>query len=717
MLISFTLIELIIIALVIAIGIILVSIPPKGETGHRSIIMFGYCLISSAVLYLAIIRDLVKPSFLLISLLYLILLELPTSVLFFSLEHLDSKKHSPTHGLALITLLPILLQFIFISRATRGFLFIDEPSKNFEIISATDLFGWLSLVYFVGILTAALVVIAYSIDFQLILRQNRAILIIWIAGVVSVLISMTNWSNLVPIAEPVLILLSFSIIGIAFTYYRAVFNVDRISQVYDNAILNDLRDGIIVLNRSDYVIEMNSAAEQITGLRKQEAYKKHIESIFPDWHRNNLDRASSDEMEFRGSVYIHPKWKYLSIRIMPMEKGDLKNNKILLLRDITNIKITDNARQYAREAMFVFLHSLFISYKDSPTIQEFLERALYQVLYTFSVESGFIYLIDTAKSEQIKYSLVARHGSLVDIQPVLAEIFPPDLPLSDTNRETLLIPDVKTDERISKYFKEIPGDLSITISPLSVEQEILGILVLGRMQVNGFDSYDVIRHGTVADEIASFIFKERTEKQQIAFIERQRLVRDLHDSITQKLYGLVTITEAVQVGLDAGVVEKAVNLMPRVSETARQALREMRLFLHELDPIDLEREGLMSALHQRLAAVEGRSDIKARLVSQENFSFSKEKELAIYYIAEEALNNTLKHAQAQTVLVKLRRRGHRIYLDIIDDGCGYEPTEVQPGGRGMKNMKERASQIGATFKIASGNKNKKGTRVSLSFLE
>ena len=241
------------------------------------------------------------------------------------------------------------------------------------------------------------------------------------------------------------------------------------------------------------------------------------------------------------------------------------------------------------------------------------------------------------------------------------------------------------------------------------------MLVLGQTQVNGFNTYNVMRLGAAADEIASFILKEREKQQQIAFLERQRLVLDLHDSLTQKLYGLLTITEAVQVGLEAGAIDQAINLMSRVSENARQAVREMRLFLHQLDPVDIEREGFVSALHQRLVAVEGRADIKVHFKVTGKFSFSKEKERTIYYIAEEALNNILKHAQAKNVLVRLRRRGGWVYLDIIDDGCSFDPAKTQPGGRGLHNMKARAAQIGATLAIVSGRK--KGTKVSLSFLE
>jgi signal transduction histidine kinase len=420
-------------------------------------------------------------------------------------------------------------------------------------------------------------------------------------------------------------------------------------------------------------------------------------------------------MGFKASVFIQQEWRYLDVRIIPMDGGNPANgSKILIVRDMSNLK-TD-ARQYARETMFVFLRSLVNAFKDSQTIQEFLEHALYQTLYTFNLEDGFIYLLDAAnRSGKLMFTLAARHGSL-DGKAILARIYPPNrFTLSDVNGEPLIINDVKKDERFSAYFSAMTCDYSLAFFPLSVEQEIVGMLVLGQTQVNGFNTYNVMRLGAAADEIASFILKEREKQQQIAFLERQRLVLDLHDSLTQKLYGLLTITEAVQVGLEAGAIDQAINLMSRVSENARQAVREMRLFLHQLDPVDIEREGFVSALRQRLVAVEGHADIKVNFKVTGKFSFSKEKERTIYYIAEEALNNILKHAQAKNVLVRLRRRGGWVYLDIIDDGCSFDPAKTQPGGRGLHNMKARAAQIGAALAIVSGRK--KGTKVSLSFLE
>ena len=121
----------------------------------------------------------------------------------------------------------------------------------------------------------------------------------------------------------------------------------------------------------------------------------------------------------------------------------------------------------------------------------------------------------------------------------------------------------------------------------------------------------------VAEELATFIYGDRQRQLAITLEERRNLVRDLHDSVAQKLYGLVQLSEAAQASLETGTAAQSAQVLVRIGENARQALKEMRLFLFEMKPVDLENEGLVSVLHQRLAAVEGRADMKARLVADE----------------------------------------------------------------------------------------------------
>jgi signal transduction histidine kinase len=182
--------------------------------------------------------------------------------------------------------------------------------------------------------------------------------------------------------------------------------------------------------------------------------------------------------------------------------------------------------------------------------------------------------------------------------------------------------------------------------------------------------------------------------------------------VTQKLYGLVALTEAAQASVEAGTAMLPSEVLARIGENARQALKEMRLFLFEMKPVDLEREGIVAVLHQRLAAVEGRADIKARLVADEEINLSLDKQVALYYIAQEALNNVLKHANATSVKVCLGKKRSGIVLEIQDDGCGFGPDAAEKGGMGLRNMKERSAKVGARIKIVSTPK--KGTRITVT---
>jgi len=109
----------------------------------------------------------------------------------------------------------------------------------------------------------------------------------------------------------------------------------------------------------------------------------------------------------------------------------------------------------------------------------------------------------------------------------------------------------------------------------------------------------------------------------------------------------------------------------------------------------------VAALHQRLAAVEGRADIKARLLADDKITLPMDKQIALYYIAQEALNNTLKHASAQSVMIRLKNRKTSIVLEVEDDGRGFDPKTADKGGMGLRNMQERVSAVGGKLKLES----------------
>jgi signal transduction histidine kinase len=252
--------------------------------------------------------------------------------------------------------------------------------------------------------------------------------------------------------------------------------------------------------------------------------------------------------------------------------------------------------------------------------------------------------------------------------------------------------------------------------PLNVQIEegkkFIGSLFLGRKDNPVYKQDEIVRLSILADQIATLIDSDRRRKLAIALSERQRLMRDIHDSVSQKLYGLVTITEAAQAAIEAKSELDFGQYLSRIGENARQAVKELRLFLFQLQPFDLEKEGLVSVLHHRLAAVEGRADIKARFLADESISLSKKKEVALYYIAQEALNNVLRHASAKSVSVTLKQGYKYVIFEVADDGRGFDSTNLERGGLGLKNIEERVKQESGKLKISS--KPGKGTIIRVT---
>ena len=234
-----------------------------------------------------------------------------------------------------------------------------------------------------------------------------------------------------------------------------------------------------------------------------------------------------------------------------------------------------------------------------------------------------------------------------------------------------------------------------------MEGEVLGLISFTREEAAGYSPDELERLAIVTDEVASFIDSNRQRQLSISLAERQRLVRDLHDSVTQQLYGLVMLAEAARAGIKTGVTDMPAKVIDNMADNARQALKEMRLFLYQMQPVDFARDGLELTLQQRLAAVEGRANINTKLFIDKKIALPAELQQSLYYITQEALNNTLKHAKAKNVSVTLKKRRINYILEIDDDGLGFDQLAVKTGGIGIRSMKERVNQIGGKFKIVS----------------
>jgi signal transduction histidine kinase len=243
--------------------------------------------------------------------------------------------------------------------------------------------------------------------------------------------------------------------------------------------------------------------------------------------------------------------------------------------------------------------------------------------------------------------------------------------------------------------------------PMIVDNHVTSILSVQNVEhENAFDESDIRLIQTFAASMSIALENARLYEQarQLAILEeRQRLGRELHDSVTQSLYGINLYAEAAAGQLAMGKDEQLRQSLSDIQLTAQESLADMRLLIYELRPPVLEQEGLVRAIQNRLFSVENRAGVKFNVTSNLESRLPPATEEGLYKIAHEALNNVLKHANAKNVQVSINRDQASIILEITDDGIGFDPAAaIQKGRLGVISMRERAQLQGWTLSLESG---------------
>jgi PAS domain S-box-containing protein len=205
--------------------------------------------------------------------------------------------------------------------------------------------------------------------------------------------------------------------------------------------------------------------------------------------------------------------------------------------------------------------------------------------------------------------------------------------------------------------------------------------------------------GVLTDITERRRLEEQLEEAATA-AERQRLARELHDSVTQSLFSLDLFANAAEQALATGRIERATENTRYICDLSQRALADMRLLIFELRPPVLEQEGLVGALRARLAAVEARAGLETEFNQTAVRPLPLAVESELYAVAREALNNTLKHAQAEGVTVYLEFDEQSCCLTIADDGIGFDLESAELGaGFGLRGMRERVESIDGTLTL------------------
>jgi signal transduction histidine kinase len=254
----------------------------------------------------------------------------------------------------------------------------------------------------------------------------------------------------------------------------------------------------------------------------------------------------------------------------------------------------------------------------------------------------------------------------------------------------------------------------LLIVPLVGRGGALAVLTLGIDQTGRAFTADECRLAeTVAADIAAAIEQarlvERARADAVAE-ERARLARELHDSVTQSLYAIAIVAEALPRVLDRAPAE-AVRNAEYLRHTTLGALAELRALLFELRPSALAAAKLSTLLHQQADALRGRTRIAVAVTVDGDADLPPDAKIGLYRIVQEVFNNIARHARATRVVADLRASPSRIAIAIADDGVGFAPGAAPADRMGLHIMRERAQALGADLLVVG--RPGQGTRVTI----
>lgn len=272
--------------------------------------------------------------------------------------------------------------------------------------------------------------------------------------------------------------------------------------------------------------------------------------------------------------------------------------------------------------------------------------------------------------------------------------------------EPLLVRDVQQDARYLPMDSQQTG--SALILPLKVRGQTIGVLNIESDDVDGFTEMDVGALQPLANQLAVALENARLYEQAqtlAALQERQKLSRELHDSVSQALYGIGLGTRTALKLIESDATDKNALTQPLeyVLSLATAGLAEMRALIFELRPESLEAEGLVPALTRRIEALSARHgfDVEAELAAEPDLPLGSKE--VLYRVAQEALHNVVKHANATCVAISLTTINGDVILEVRDDGQGFDSQGAFPGHLGLKSMRERVQAVDGHLTIESAS--------------
>lgn len=476
----------------------------------------------------------------------------------------------------------------------------------------------------------------------------------------------------------------------------------------DGLIIHDANGGVIV--------EANPAACQMHGYAREEFIGLHpTQIIHPDFHnvfseylqtirRGESFQTEAEDLRKDGTSF------HIAVHGTPiMYKG--KRHALSVVRDVTErVEAYQLLEQRVRERTRELSTLLGVSHTVASTLElePLLGLILDQLKFVADYAGATIFTAEGSEATILAYRGPASDDQALGLQFSLEQARAIWELL--VRRQPVLIDDILDDSPLAQAFRSALGPkLASTFSyvrswmavPLILKEELIGLLSLSWYEPGHYTTRQAELALALASQAAVAIGNARLYGQArtlAALQERQRLARELHDSVSQMLYSIALSARTARILLDRDPAQVG-EVLDDVLGLAKAGLAEMRALIFELRPESLETEGLVAALTKQAASLRVRHDIEVETELEAEPDLPLETKEELYRIAQEALHNIVKHARASRVSLRLTARSEEIELEVGDNGIGFDPAAPYPGHLGLRSMRERATRLNGSLDI------------------
>lgn len=511
--------------------------------------------------------------------------------------------------------------------------------------------------------------------------------------------------------------------------HRGEESVRRSEQAYRSLIddvFNTSMVGVLILDRKLQVVWMNDAVEIYFGVTREEIIGEDsrvlidskLKCIFadPDDYSARLLRAYehgdyTDRFECHVTAGDHREERWLEHWSQPIRDGIYAGGRIEQYTDITDRKHAEFAESEQRR----FAEALRVTAEGLTSTLEMdvvLDRVLENIHQVVPGDAANIVLIEEDEFHVAR----SRGGSRIATQELVGiRTSVHAVPVLDQMRQLrqpVVLSSLDTVTEADSY-PPIAHMRSYLGAPITLQDEVIGFINIFCQRPNCFEEGAAGRLKAFAAQAAIAIQNARLyrrSKELAAVQERQRLARELHDSVSQTLFSAQTMAEASLRQWTTNPTQ-AHTLLDEVYRLLASALTEMRVLLLELRPASLTQVGLKQLFEQYLQATLANQQIHIQFDIEDIPLLSGDVQIALYRIVQEAINNVVKHAKAATVTIRVRQSEQVLIVSVRDDGRGFSTGNQRPTSLGLNIMRERAESIGAQLHIES--KAGQGTQVTV----